>query len=174
MTQPFERTDFLFERITQAVRTDANFNWTDEKRLVNGFPFENGKPLVHVFAWEVTNLIVDSKSQPVELDNSTVELHVPSRQKKLFCVFWFPCFNAINLRSGVPIFFTAGRYLQFLPAAKKIGTPDHRLQCDLIWPLMSRCATTQVSVNSHIRVISAHDPKNKSFQNYAHLKGFSK
>ena len=28
------------------------------------------------------NLIVDSKSQPVELDNSTIELHVPSRRKK--------------------------------------------------------------------------------------------
>ena len=54
MTQPFERLDFLFKRIAQAVRTDANFFWTDEKRLVNGFPFENGKPLVYVFAWEVT------------------------------------------------------------------------------------------------------------------------
>ena len=31
---------------------------------------------------EALNLIVDSKSQPVELDNSTIELHVPSRQKK--------------------------------------------------------------------------------------------
>ena len=28
------------------------------------------------------NLIVESKSQPVELDNSTIELHVPSRPKK--------------------------------------------------------------------------------------------
>ena len=28
------------------------------------------------------NLIVDSKSQPVELDNLTIELHVPSRRKK--------------------------------------------------------------------------------------------
>ena len=27
-------------------------------------------------------MIVDSKSQPVELDNATTELHVPSRQKK--------------------------------------------------------------------------------------------
>ena len=33
---------------------------------------------------EVLNLIVDSKSQPVELNNSTIELHVPSRQKKRF------------------------------------------------------------------------------------------
>ena len=31
---------------------------------------------------EALNLIVDSKSQPVELDNSTIELHVPSGQKK--------------------------------------------------------------------------------------------
>ena len=31
---------------------------------------------------EALNLIVDSKSQPVELDNSTIELHVPSRGKK--------------------------------------------------------------------------------------------
>ena len=32
---------------------------------------------------EALNLIVDSKSQPFELDNSTrLELHVPSRQKK--------------------------------------------------------------------------------------------
>ena len=31
---------------------------------------------------EELNLIVESKSQPVELDNSTIELHVPSRRKK--------------------------------------------------------------------------------------------
>ena len=31
---------------------------------------------------EALNLIVDSKSQPVELDNSTIELHVPSRRNK--------------------------------------------------------------------------------------------
>ena len=31
---------------------------------------------------EPLNLIVDSKSRPVELDNSTIELHVPSRRKK--------------------------------------------------------------------------------------------
>ena len=33
---------------------------------------------------EALNLIVDSKSQPVELDNSTTELHVPSRVFSLF------------------------------------------------------------------------------------------
>ena len=33
---------------------------------------------------EALNLIVDTKSQPVDspLDNSTIELHVPSRRKK--------------------------------------------------------------------------------------------
>ena len=31
---------------------------------------------------EALNLIVDSKSQLIELDNSTIELHVSSRQKK--------------------------------------------------------------------------------------------
>ena len=31
---------------------------------------------------EALNLIVDSKSQPVELDNSTIELRVLSRRKK--------------------------------------------------------------------------------------------
>ena len=30
----------------------------------------------------VKNLIVDSKSQPLELGNSTIELHVPPRRKK--------------------------------------------------------------------------------------------
>ena len=37
---------------------------------------------------EALNFIVESKSQPVELDNSTIELHVPSRRKKslqLYC-----------------------------------------------------------------------------------------
>ena len=37
---------------------------------------------------EALNLIVDSKSQPAELDCSTIELHGPSRRKKnlqLFC-----------------------------------------------------------------------------------------
>ena len=32
---------------------------------------------------EALNLIAESKSQPVELDNSTIELHLPSRRKKL-------------------------------------------------------------------------------------------
>ena len=31
---------------------------------------------------EALNLIVESKSQSVELDYSTIELHVPSRQRK--------------------------------------------------------------------------------------------
>ena len=31
---------------------------------------------------EALNLIVESKSQPAELDNSTIELHAPSRRKK--------------------------------------------------------------------------------------------
>ena len=31
---------------------------------------------------EALNLILGSKSQPVVLDNSTIELHVPSRRKK--------------------------------------------------------------------------------------------
>ena len=31
---------------------------------------------------EALNLIVESKSQPFELDNSTTELHAPSRRKK--------------------------------------------------------------------------------------------
>ena len=31
---------------------------------------------------EALNLIVDSKSQPVELDNETIESHVPSKRKK--------------------------------------------------------------------------------------------
>ena len=31
---------------------------------------------------EALNLIVESKSQPVALDNLTIELHVPSRRKK--------------------------------------------------------------------------------------------
>ena len=31
---------------------------------------------------EALTLIIDSKFQPLELDDSTIELHVPSRQKK--------------------------------------------------------------------------------------------
>ena len=33
---------------------------------------------------EALNLIVDSKSQPVDFDTSTIELHVPLRRKKSF------------------------------------------------------------------------------------------
>ena len=36
---------------------------------------------------EALNLIVDSKSQSVELDNWTIELHVPSRRKKSLQTF---------------------------------------------------------------------------------------
>ena len=39
---------------------------------------------------EALNLIVDSKSQPFELDNSTrLELHVTSRRKKKFAIIMF-------------------------------------------------------------------------------------
>ena len=68
---------------------------------------------------EALNLIVDSKSQLVELDNSTIELHVPSRQKK-------------SLQSYCSVDFD---FLAF------------------IMRLMSRCVTTQVSVNSQKRLI---------------------
>ena len=44
---------------------------------------------------EALNLIVDSKSQLVGLGNSTIELHVPSRQKKACNHILFPSFNAI-------------------------------------------------------------------------------
>ena len=45
------RTDAnFFERTTQVVQTDANLFRTASKRLVNGIPFKNGKPLVYVFA----------------------------------------------------------------------------------------------------------------------------
>ena len=54
--EPFERLWFFSERMSQAVRTDANFFWMADKRLVNGIPFKNGKPLVYVFVWEVTYL----------------------------------------------------------------------------------------------------------------------
>ena len=41
---------------------------------------------------EALNLIVESKSQPVELDNSTTELHVHSRREKSlqsYCSVYF-------------------------------------------------------------------------------------
>ena len=56
------RTDAnFFERITQAVQTGANLFWTANKWLVNGIPFENGKPLVYVFAWEVTSVYLSTQ-----------------------------------------------------------------------------------------------------------------
>ena len=39
------------------------------------------------------NLIVESKSQPVELDNWTIELHVPSRRKKSLQSYCFVDFD---------------------------------------------------------------------------------
>ena len=55
---------------------------------------------------EMLNLIVDSKSQPVEFDNSTIGVTCAVEAKVkvaiiLFCGFWFPGFNAIwyDLRS---------------------------------------------------------------------------
>ena len=55
--KPFERMQTFFERVTQVVRTDANFLRTTSKRLVNGILFENGKSLVYVFPWKVTNVL---------------------------------------------------------------------------------------------------------------------
>ena len=53
--KPFERMQTFFEWMTQVVQMDANCLRTASKRLVNGIPFENGKPLVYVFPWKVTN-----------------------------------------------------------------------------------------------------------------------
>ena len=48
---------------------------------------------------EALNLIVDSKSQPVELDNSTIGSYMCRRGERNACnscsMGWFPCFNAI-------------------------------------------------------------------------------
>ena len=43
------------------------------------------------------NLIVGSKSQPVELDNLTIELHVPSRRKKSSQSYCFVDFDFLDL-----------------------------------------------------------------------------
>ena len=48
-----------------------------ESHLDSGMPQENFKDL-----WRTVRKDVESKSQPVELDNSTTELHVPSRRKE--------------------------------------------------------------------------------------------
>ena len=52
VSKSFERLDVFiervikpFERMTQVVRTNANFFQTAFKRVLNGIPFENGKPL---------------------------------------------------------------------------------------------------------------------------------
>ena len=42
---------------------------------------------------EALNLIFESKSQPVELDNSTIELHVPLKRKKSLQSYCFVDFD---------------------------------------------------------------------------------
>ena len=46
----FEQTNERLERLSQAVRMDANYFRTAYERSRNGKPFGNGKPLVYVFA----------------------------------------------------------------------------------------------------------------------------
>ena len=46
---------------------------------------------------EITKSQKDHKSQPVELDNSTIELHVPSRRKKSFQSYCSVDFEFLNL-----------------------------------------------------------------------------
>ena len=46
---------------------------------------------------EALNLIVELKSQPVELDNSTIELHVASRRKKSLQSYCFVDFDFLAL-----------------------------------------------------------------------------
>ena len=48
--KPVERVSASTVRVTQAVRTGAMFFKTGNTRVVNGFPFANGKLLVYVFA----------------------------------------------------------------------------------------------------------------------------
>ena len=48
--KPVERVSASTARVTQAVRTGAMFFKTGNTRVVNGFPFTNGKPLVYIFA----------------------------------------------------------------------------------------------------------------------------
>ena len=60
---------------------------------------------------EVLNLIVESKCQPVELDNLTIELHLPSRRKN-------------SLQSYCSVDF------DFLPLTRSDMTFDVRLRDD--------------------------------------------
>ena len=46
---------------------------------------------------EALNLILESKSQPVELDNSAIELHAPSRRKKSLQSYCSVDLNAISV-----------------------------------------------------------------------------
>ena len=46
---------------------------------------------------EALNLIVESKSQPVELDNLTIELHVPLRRKNSLQSYCFVNFDFLDL-----------------------------------------------------------------------------
>ena len=48
---------------------------------------------------EALNLIVESKSLPVELSNYTIELHVPSRRKEKLAIILF-CRFVVTLRDG--------------------------------------------------------------------------
>ena len=41
--------------------------------------------------------MVDSKSQPIKLDNSTIELHVPSRRKKILQSYCAEDFDILAL-----------------------------------------------------------------------------
>ena len=47
---------------------------------------------------EALNLIVESKSQPVELGNSTIELHLLSRQKNILQSYCSVDFDFLALR----------------------------------------------------------------------------
>ena len=87
--------------------------WSREKKKENceanllyvesdfGITDTTDKSFTVFFARWVLTLILESKSQPVELESSTIELHVPSvkAKEKLaiipFCGLWFPSFNAI-------------------------------------------------------------------------------
>ena len=50
LTKPFKRMQFVLKRMSQAVRTDANYFRTACKWSRNGKLFGNGKPLVYIFA----------------------------------------------------------------------------------------------------------------------------
>ena len=91
------------------------------------------------------NLIVESKSRPVKLNNSTIGLHVPVEANEKLAIILFCGSSLLDFLPRFPC-FSCDLIWPLQPRSQgTLSTSRERTLGTRLWPLMSRCVTAQDS-----------------------------